>query len=123
MKVYSGLLAVLFLASLGLGNVRASEKACEEAVTTAEMRDCVNHRYAKVDDKLNQVYRRLLAQLDPERRKLLRDAQKSWIVFRDKNAAFVASDAEGGTLYWIIEVSERASMTERRIKELKERLQ
>lgn len=125
MKIYGRLLVAVFLTwhAFGLDAVWASEKACEEAMTTAEMRDCVNRRYAKVDDELNRVYRRLLAQLDPKRRALLREAQKAWIEFRDKNAAFVASDAEGGTLYPIIEVSERASMTERRIEQLKERLQ
>lgn len=127
MKIYGRLVAAVFLTwtwhASGLGAVWASEKACEEAVTTAEMRDCLNRRYAEVDDELNRVYKQLLSQLDPERRELLRDAQKAWIEFRDKNAAFVASDAEGGTLYPIIEVSERASMTEHRIEELKERLQ
>lgn len=125
MKIYGRLLAAVFLMwswdALGTGWV--SEKACQGAVTTAEMRDCVNRRYAEVDDELNRVYKQLLAQLDPERRELLRAAQRAWIAFRDKNAAFVASEVEGGTLYPIIEISERASMTERRIEELKERLQ
>ena len=127
MKIYGRLLAAVFLTwawhAFGPDAAWASEKACEEAVTTAEMRDCINRRYAEVDGELNRVYQQLLSQLDPERRKLLRDAQKAWIKFRDKNAAFVASDVEGGTLYPILEVSELASMTERRIAELKERLQ
>lgn len=127
MKIYGRLLAAVFLTWMwhvsGLGAVWASEKACEDAMTTAEMRDCLNRRYAEADDELNRVYKQLLAQLGPERRKLLRETQKAWIEFRDKHAAFVASDVEGGTLYPIIEVSERALMTERRIEELKERLQ
>jgi uncharacterized protein YecT (DUF1311 family) len=127
MKIYGRLLAAAFWASatLGLGPaaVWATGNACEDAETTAEMRDCANRRYTQADAELNQVYKQLSSQLEPERRGLLRDAQRAWVAFRDKNAAYVASDAEGGTLSPILEVSERAAMTEHRVQELKESLQ
>jgi uncharacterized protein YecT (DUF1311 family) len=127
MKTYGSLLVAAFwtLAALGLGPaaVWATDNACEDALTTAQMQECANRRYARADAELNQAYKQLASQLEPQRRGLLRDAQRAWVAFRDKNAAFVASDAEGGTLYPVLEVSERASMTERRAQDLKARVQ
>ncbi len=127
MTIYGRLLAAVILLSvshaLGLCAAWASEKTCEEAVSTAEMRECVNRRYAEVDGELNRVYKKLLLQLGTERQELLRDAQRAWLEYRDKNAAFVASDFQNGTLHPLLEVSERASMTQRRVEELRERLQ
>ena len=127
MKIYSRWCAAVLLVSawhtFGSGAVVASEQICAEAVTTAEMRKCVNRRYAEFDQELNDVYTRLISQLDSEHKKLLRDAQRAWIAYRDKNAAFVAGVFEDGTLYPVIEISERASRTERRIEELKAHMQ
>ena len=126
MNIYRRLLATIFCASasaaFGLGMVWAAENACEDAVTTAEMRECIDRRYARVDGELNRVYQRLMLQIADERRAPWQDAQRAWIEFRDQNAAFVASDVQGGTLYPVLEVAERASMTEHRIEELKEHL-
>ena len=126
MKIYGRCFAAVLLAlawhAFGPGNVGASEKTCEEAVTTAEMRKCVNRRYAEIDQELNDVYTRLMSQLDSGHKELLRIAQRAWIDYRDKNAAFVASIFEDGTLYPVMEISERASMTARRVEELKARL-
>jgi uncharacterized protein YecT (DUF1311 family) len=127
MTIYSRLMAAVLLMSVshafGLRVIWASEKACEDAMSTAEMRECVNRRYAEVDGELNQVYRQLLSQLGSKRQELLRKAQRAWIEFRDKNAAFVASEFLDGTLYPLLEVSERTAMTERRVEDLRDHLQ
>jgi len=127
MKIRGNLLAAAFWAYAALGLCPSAawtaDDSCENALTTAEMRECANSRYARADTELNQVYKQLSSQLDPERRDLLRDAQRAWVEFRNKNATFVASDAQGGTLYPVLEISERAAMTERRVQELKQRLQ
>lgn len=122
-RLFVAVFLLLVSHAFGLRAVSAWEKACEDAVSTAEMRECVNRRYTEVDGELNQVYKQLFSQLGAERQELLRDAQRAWIEFRDKNAAFVASDFQDGTLYPLMEISERASMTERRVEELKARLQ
>jgi uncharacterized protein YecT (DUF1311 family) len=83
------------------------------------MQTCANRRYEAADAELNRVYKRLVPQLPAQRREQLKAAQHAWIGFRDKNAAFVASAAAGGTLYPILEVSEMAAMTEHRTEQLK----
>lgn len=92
---------------------------CEQAETSAEMRACANRRYEDADAALNRFYQRLMSQLPTQRREQLKAAQRAWIDFRDKNAAFVAGAAEDGTLYPILEVSELATMTKQRVDQLK----
>ena len=126
MSNFGRLLAAVFLTFGCFGSsliaIGAEDPACEEAETTAAMLDCANRLYSNADEELNLVYKQLMSQLAAERREPLRDAQKAWIEFRDKNVAFVASDVEGGTLYPVIEASKLAEMTERRTLELKEQL-
>lgn len=97
----------------------AEHPACEDEETTAGMLDCANRRYSDADEDLNRVYKQLMSQLAVERQGRLRDSQNAWIDYRDKNAAFVASDVEGGSLYPVIEASELAEMTRRRVRELR----
>jgi uncharacterized protein YecT (DUF1311 family) len=112
MHAYGRLLAVALWASAASGSAPglawSADNGCEDATTTAQMRDCADRRYSQADAELNRV------KLDPARRRLLRDAQRAWVAFRDKNSAFAASAAAGGTLYPVLEMSERASMTEDR---------
>ncbi len=91
---------------------------CSNATTTADMRACENARYDQANRQLNAVYARLMKQLDPARREKLRLAQRAWVRFRDANADFLASAAEGGTLAPLLRVNALADMTEARVKEL-----
>jgi uncharacterized protein YecT (DUF1311 family) len=117
------ILAVVALGWPDLSGPRASSEAvCEDASTSAEMRACANRRFERADAELNRVYRDLASRLPTQRRAQLKAAQEAWITFRDRNTAFVAGAAEGGTLYPILEVSELAKMTEERTEALKAHL-
>ena len=52
----------------------------------------------------------------------LKEAQRAWILFRDKHSEFSASENEGGSLYQIDYLFTTATMTEKRILELKDSL-
>lgn len=106
-------------AAVSIGEERPANKSCAEAMTTAEMQECVNTHYKKVDGELDRVYQTIISRLDKTRRTKLREAQRAWILFRDKSAAFEASEVEGGTMYPLVYQSVLASMTEKRIDELK----
>jgi len=96
---------------------------CADAVATADMRTCMNARYAAAGADLERVYHQLLREVAPGRRELLQAAQQSWAEFREKNAAFAASAVEGGTLYPLLEVSELVTMTQQRTEQLKSYLE
>lgn len=121
-KKYASTLIVIPLLLFSTATL-AEEVDCKTAVTTAEMRRCANDRYQAADAELNRVYRQLSAQLSDKRREQLKQAQRAWLAFRDKNAAFVASAFEGGTMYPILELSELTSMTTRRAEQLKAQLE
>ncbi len=82
------------------------------------MRSCENQRYEKADQRLNAIYAKLVAQVDPQRREKLKQAQRSWVTFRNANADFLASAAEAGTLAPLIRVTAMADMTDGRAAEL-----
>jgi uncharacterized protein YecT (DUF1311 family) len=118
-KLQTPILVVIFLCLFTGQVLSASESDCTEAVSTAEMRRCLNERYQQADAELNRVYEQLSAQLSDVRRERLRRAQRAWIVFRDRNSTFVASTVEGGTLYPVLEIMELTSMTQARTDQLK----
>ena len=51
------------------------------------------------DVALNARYTAAMARLSSPSRLLLRDAQRSWIAFRDRQCAFEASGVKGGSAY------------------------
>ncbi len=112
--------AVLFLTPLLLfaQSSAADDTSCKDASTTAAMRSCENQRYEKADQRLNAIYAKLVAQVDPQRREKLKQAQRSWVTFRNANADFLASAAEAGTLAPLIRVTAMADMTDGRAAEL-----
>lgn len=94
------------------------DRECENAQTTAAMRECENSRFERADQKMNAAYRDLMSSLDEPGRAKLRRAQQAWIKFRDAEAAFRADAARGGTLAPLIRMSVLADMTESRWEQL-----
>jgi uncharacterized protein YecT (DUF1311 family) len=110
---------ILLFCLLTLSTLFAADPTgCDNATTTAAMQACESARYTQVNQKLNEVYARLMKTLDASKREKLRVAELAWIQFRDKNAAFMASAAEGGTLAPLIQLTTSRTMTEARTAEL-----
>jgi uncharacterized protein YecT (DUF1311 family) len=93
--------------------------ACENAVTTAAMRDCANRRYEAADKELQAVYDHLIASLDAPRKERLRRTQAAWRRYRDLQADLAADAQRGGTLEPLIRATTRAALTEARTRELR----
>jgi uncharacterized protein YecT (DUF1311 family) len=113
---------LLILGIFAISSARAAEN-CEDAMSTAEMVQCVGKSLDAANEELVNVYNRLYERLDPERKAQLEAAQDAWEIYRDRNAEFVASAAEGGTLYSVLSLAEMLEMTRRRSDELQERLE
>jgi uncharacterized protein YecT (DUF1311 family) len=92
---------------------------CTDAVTTSAMRVCEKARYDAAQRELNAAYQTLLQHLDSEQKQKLRAAQRAWIRFRDTNAEFESSLAQGGTLAPLIRIGSLTEMTRNRVSELK----
>jgi uncharacterized protein YecT (DUF1311 family) len=62
---------------------------------------CADASYQKADAALNRSYKEILHRLkdDSATTKLLVEAQKAWIAYRDAECAFSSSANKGGTIY------------------------
>lgn len=111
------LFPLLFLISLG-AQANAEPAACRSQANTVEMVECANWHYQRADRWLNQTYREVREPLDDKARKLLTQAQHTWIKFRDANCKKARDMARGGTMASVLEISCQTDMTERRTREL-----
>ena len=132
LRVARGIVLVAALCFLGVTQIAWSDTPegnsppageCENAQTTAAMRECENSRYQRADEKMNAAYRDLMSRLDAPGKAKLRRAQQAWIKFRDAEAAFRADAARGGTLAPLIRTSVLADMTESRGEQLSKQAQ
>lgn len=110
----------LALAALALTARPATAVDCSGAATTIEMMECSDQDYQAADKALNKSYAAAKKPLDAEGGKLLLEAQRAWLKYRDTNCAVAADQARGGTLAPVLKLSCLAEMTKARAKELDE---
>lgn len=84
---------------------------------TQHMVECIDAETKRKDARLNKAYKALVADLNPERKKQLLEAQRAWLKFRDTNCAFYY-DPEGGTIARVQAVDCLMTMTANRATEL-----
>lgn len=113
-------MVVAALAAVIAGNTAASARDCGDEATQAGMNKCVAERLKTADTALNKTYQQIVHRLgdDADTLKLLRDAQRSWVDFRDKHCTFAASGVDGGSVYPFIHDGCLAGLTEARTKGL-----
>ena len=105
MNIARFLLAVLAIAgvphivSAHETGLRKQYAACmdKSGGVTMDMIECITAENQRQDARLNKAYKTLMAELSPERRKQLLEAQRAWIKYRDANCSFY-NDPDGGTL-------------------------
>jgi uncharacterized protein YecT (DUF1311 family) len=74
------------------------------------------------DTKLNSVYQALLSRLGPADRARLREAQRAWIAFRDKECAFRSQGTDAGSAGATVVAGCITELTEARTSQLKAQL-
>jgi len=92
------------------------EEKLEENYTTIGMREALEEEYNELDKLLNKYYRELIGILSDEEQVELRESQRKWIEFRDKEYEFYGSyySAMGGSMWGVIyNESANAIMLER----------
>ena len=91
---------------------------CANATTTADMLACADEELRTADTGLNKSYGAFKKGLDAEGAKLLLEAQRAWIKFRDGNCAVEADQVRGGSLAPLFQLSCLAEMTKTRADQL-----
>jgi uncharacterized protein YecT (DUF1311 family) len=85
---------------------------------TIKILDCMSAETQKQDAKLNDNYKKLMAEQSAGQKKSLLEAQRAWIQFRDTNCRFYY-DPEGGSAARMASNECYLNMTTDRAKELK----
>jgi len=124
---------LLGLALQGSLDQRYRAHNCAEPVTQADMNACNAIDFERADGELNAVWPGLIAQarrqdaeLDrrydrrPGYEQVLREAQRSWIAFRDSHCTWVGyEEARGGSMEPMSFNGCRAQLTRDRISQLR----
>lgn len=103
----TALLAGLALAAAGT-SARADDIDCDRASATMEIDICMSREYERADAELNDRYKRLRAQLQrfedevecvacSGMSRMLVEAQRHWIAFRDRDCDAVYAHAADGS--------------------------
>lgn len=93
------------------------------AQSQQEMNAAAAESFKKADKELNEVYAKVLANLDDEAKENLKRAQRAWVAWRDAEAVFRAdAEARGGSMWPLVHEGIRSRLTKERVKGLKELL-
>lgn len=93
---------------------------CHAQTTTPELKAAAAQEFEKSDKAMNAAYQQLLKILNDEGKKRLREAQRAWVVFRDKQAEFDCHHLAGGTMEGLEYTGSLNLLTQERTKRLKE---
>jgi uncharacterized protein YecT (DUF1311 family) len=94
---------------------------CTHATSQMAMNVCADQAYRKTDAELNDVYKQIHDRLKNDKGtiKLLVNAQKAWLAFRDAECTFSTSASAQGSVYPMLVAQCRDGLTSKRIDELK----
>jgi uncharacterized protein YecT (DUF1311 family) len=70
-----------------------------DAQTQMDLNQAEGAKYAAADKAMNAAYLRLTAKISGNGRKALREAQRSWIAFRDLECAFDTLGTKDGSIH------------------------
>jgi len=94
---------------------------CNRANTQFDLDQCAQANFESADRKLNEVYRAAMdAAGDDASRAQLRDSERTWIQFRDRDCARQVGPREGGGSIWPMNLANcLEEKTAQRIRELR----
>jgi len=120
--------ALAVMISLSATSVQAKDarpypvKDCGKFTVQMDLNKCAEDNYQSADKALNKVYQALMAQQDDAASKQrLTEAERAWIVYRDRECDFEVGPQETGGSIWPSEMSGcLEELTASRIRELKQ---
>jgi uncharacterized protein YecT (DUF1311 family) len=88
------------------------------AQTQQEMTATEGEKFKKADKALNAAYDRLLAKISPAGQSALREAQRTWLRFRDQECEFETLGSKGGTVHPMVLLMCMTGLTQLRTAQL-----
>jgi uncharacterized protein YecT (DUF1311 family) len=96
----------------------AQDKCYDDAKDQPALNACADAAFRKSDKKLNELYKQIEARLndDADAKKLLIQAQRDWIKFRDAECSFQTAEAAGGSMMPMLTAQCMDGLTQSRVK-------
>jgi uncharacterized protein YecT (DUF1311 family) len=91
-----------------------------EGSSTPGMVDCTSDAIKAWDKRMNEVYQRVMAGLDPKSRDLLRTSQRRWVAFREAEHEAMEGPwrQDKGTIMRVLTADADLSAIKERVQEL-----
>lgn len=121
MRLLLSSLATLILAAPLLAGVAQAADHCANAQDQATLDECAGKNFDAADKKLNDAYRQIMDRLkdNAPSKKLLVDAQRAWVAFRDAECNFQGGPREtAGSVRPMVVANCQAGLTNLRLKDL-----
>jgi uncharacterized protein YecT (DUF1311 family) len=112
-------LVAFSIAVLSPSGAMAQANDCSNASTQTDMNLCAAAAQKSANRELNKAYNALIARIaDKSVVPQLRDAERAWLAYRDKECSFETSLTIGGTVHPMMVAQCLEAKTQARIKEL-----
>lgn len=111
---------IILCAITGSSAYAGDIEKCENLSSQTALNSCSANALKASDQKINSVYSNFMKALNSKEKIQLRDAQRSWIQYKEKDCQFQSSPVEKGSLYPFVHNSCLVEKTEIRIKELQD---
>jgi uncharacterized protein YecT (DUF1311 family) len=96
----------------------ALAKDCAGLDTQAALNMCEGGNFKEADTALNAAFSKLIAKVSANGQAKLREAQKSWIKYRDQQCAFETLGTIGGTIHGMVVAQCLTELTTQQTKRL-----
>lgn len=105
-------------------SIDITESKClnKKDISNAEMRNCTITATESWDKELNKYYTLLKEKLPKQTFETLKESQKQWILYMDKEFAFISKfyfELKEGTMWYTIAENQKKEMVKNRALELK----
>ncbi|TGQ36440.1 lysozyme inhibitor LprI family protein [Mesorhizobium sp. M00.F.Ca.ET.216.01.1.1] len=114
----TGLATLVLIVPLLTGVARADD--CANAQDQATMNECAGKSFTEADKKLNDAYKQIEGRLkgDAAAKKLLVNAQRAWVTFRNAECAFQGGPPDmAGSMYPMVVAGCQEVLTNNRLKD------
>jgi uncharacterized protein YecT (DUF1311 family) len=88
------------------------------AQTQFELTETEGEKFKQADKELNAAYDRLFAKISPAGQSALREAQRTWLRFRDQECDFETFATRDGSIHSMVLLICRTNLTQLRTKQL-----
>jgi len=115
------LLATLSSSAMAAGAPLYKTRDCNRETVQSAMNECSGANFDAANAELNRVYAKLMVQqTDQPSKNQLKDLERTWIAYRDKECVFeIGPQADGGSI-WPLEMNTcLQSKTDIRIREIR----